>query len=116
WYSFFSAMVLLFLWTCRLHPASSLFPYTTLFRSWWIASFFRLFSVCFNHSCRRFAAQTRPFLLAPTRRPHHSDYPGQTGRQAASSEEHTSELQSRENLVCRLLLEKKNNQLHKYIY
>src|SRR5690606_39735436 len=34
-------------------------------------------------------------------------------RLAARSEEHTSELQSRENLVCRLLLEKKNNMLHR---
>src|SRR5690606_40849246 len=32
----------------------------------------------------------------------------------ARSEEHTSELQSRENLVCRLLLEKKNNKILKY--
>src|SRR5690606_40768532 len=34
------------------------------------------------------------------------------GRSASRSEEHTSELQSRENLVCRLLLEKKNTRLH----
>src|SRR5436309_7365433 len=59
-------------------PSSTLFPYTTLFRS------------------RR---PGRPELLQ-LRLP---DGPGRYPR----SEEHTSELQSRENLVCRLLLEKK---------
>src|SRR5690606_40975065 len=38
------------------------------------------------------------------------DYYYEAARQALRSEEHTSELQSRENLVCRLLLEKKNKQ------
>src|SRR5690606_41837326 len=38
----------------------------------------------------------------------HVKQQGQRGRLAERSEEHTSELQSRENLVCRLLLEKKN--------
>src|SRR5690606_41185772 len=39
---------------------------------------------------------------------------GVTSVSPARSEEHTSELQSRENLVCRLLLEKKNSTLHPY--
>src|SRR5260370_28989879 len=62
----------------RRPPRSTLFPYTTLFRSFgsaWVA----------RESCC--------FAL--------------TGRSAMRSEEHTSELQSHLNLVCRLLLEKK---------
>src|SRR2546430_13618394 len=38
--------------------------------------------------------------------------PGAEGRSHRRSEEHTSELQSQSNLVCRLLLEKKNDDLH----
>src|SRR5690606_41407432 len=46
----------------------------------------------------------------PGPRPEHRATPGSFERAtSARSEEHTSELQSRENLVCRLLLEKKNN-------
>src|SRR5207302_10061583 len=71
---------------CRLRrpPRSTLFPYTTLFRS--------------AGTCRQ------PRRPAPGRSPHR-------GRPTARrSEEHTSELQSRENLVCRLLPEKKKGQ------
>src|SRR5690349_23751401 len=64
----------------RRPPRSTLFPYTTLFRS---------------HRERPPHEQVR--------RPHGS---GREGR----SEEHTSELQSRRDLVCRLLLEKKNDE------
>src|SRR6266511_2261821 len=62
----------------RRPPRSTLFPYTTLFRS------------CSRRLCVR--ARRSPRGFHPCR---------------ARSEEHTSELQSRENLVCRLLLEKK---------
>src|SRR5215469_17416541 len=68
----------------RRPPRSTLFPYTTLFRS------------------RRGwpAPRTRPRSgCAPTR-----------------SEEHTSELQSRRDLVCRLLLEKKKKQPNRHLY
>src|SRR5256885_12826779 len=65
----------------RRPPRSTLFPYTTLFRS------------------RRAAAGDR-HLPRPRRR--------RRRRAEQRSEEHTSELQSRCNLVCRLLLEKKN--------
>src|SRR5215208_8185415 len=61
----------------RRPPRSTLFPYTTLFRS---------------------CARTGAWWSAP--RP-------STSRSGARSEEHTSELQSRGHLVCRLLLEKK---------
>src|SRR5260370_10198809 len=78
----------------RRPPRSTLFPYTTLFRS---------------HR-RLSPAGTRPEEELPgvpcgrqeTGRPHGT--PGSSSR----SEEHTSELQSHLNLVCRLLLEKKN--------
>src|SRR5258708_19463413 len=65
----------------RRPPRSTLFPYTTLFRS------------LENHRRRR----------------HHARHVGHRGHQAACerSEEHTSELQSPDHLVCRLLLEKK---------
>src|SRR5258708_22657027 len=66
----------------RRPPRSTLFPYTTLFRS----------AACFSVHRRGNAV--------PGALPHH---------QAARSEEHTSELQSPDHLVCRLLLEKKNN-------
>src|SRR2546430_4628273 len=73
----------------RRPPRSTLFPYTTLFRSPRPAPAAR----CGRAHCR---ARRIPPL------PAHS--PG-----AARSEEHTSELQSQSNLVCRLLLEKKKN-------
>src|SRR5207237_7167415 len=65
----------------RRPPRSTLFPYTTLFRSRWS---------CGVRACRLPRAGTRP------------------ARSVRRSEEHTSELQSHLNLVCRLLLEKKN--------
>src|SRR5436309_8765706 len=74
----------------RRPPRSTLFPYTTLFRS---------------------AVPVGATWLGGARR--RSPAPGERrprGRRARGrSEEHTSELQSRENLVCRLLLEKKKN-------
>src|SRR3712207_8152800 len=79
-HSFFFLMI-------RRPPRSTLFPYTTLFRS----------------------DSDRP--PAGDRRQEEGERPAPRGRQAAGaaprSEEHTSELQSRQYLVCRLLLEKK---------
>src|SRR3989442_7710847 len=63
----------------RRPPRSTLFPYTTLFRS------------CF---------ETRRYRAYRVKR---------GSREPPRSEEHTSELQSRPHLVCRLLLEKKNS-------
>src|SRR2546427_3602301 len=74
----------------RRPPRSTLFPYTTLFRSRFAR--FRLgrrVDVALDHPAGR-GAPLQPMAL------HH-----------ARSEEHTSELQSQSNLVCRLLLEKK---------
>src|SRR2546422_4187062 len=70
----------------RRPPRSTLFPYTTLFRSNDTAS--------------------TPRTPLPTRTPPRARESGET---APRSEEHTSELQSRLHLVCRLLLEKKKN-------
>src|SRR3712207_7382270 len=84
----------------RRPPRSTLFPYTTLFRS----------SV---RPLRRRRARLRGAehaLLGPVRVRHPRPGPGvrrADGR--GRSEEHTSELQSRQYLVCRLLLEKKTN-------
>src|SRR5258707_11894801 len=73
----------------RRPPRSTLFPYTTLFRS----------------RPRRSKSRIRRCLHRPT--PRTSTPAGRGFRSASRSEEHTSELQSRQYLVCRLLLEKK---------
>src|SRR5438445_7712889 len=79
-----------FFFMIRRPPRSTLFPYTTLFRSAAPAS-----------ECR-----CRP--LPSARR---SSFPTPDCRSALRSEEHTSELQSRQYLVCRLLLEKKKQKI-----
>src|SRR5690606_41668456 len=76
----------------RRPPRSTLFPYTTLFRS-------RTWS-----SWARWATTFSALNCAPPWSTTASTSPGCA---QSRSEEHTSELQSRENLVCRLLLEKK---------
>src|SRR3712207_7936975 len=78
----------------RRPPRSTLFPYTTLFRS------FR--SVLLRHRARLCARDA----LRPLRRRRGGSR--EQIRARDRSEEHTSELQSRQYLVCRLLLEKKN--------
>src|SRR2546430_5782363 len=74
----------------RRPPRSTLFPYTTLFRSRWCS---------------------RTVHARPCGRPAHRRLRNEARRSARQrrSEEHTSELQSQSNLVCRLLLEKKKN-------
>src|SRR5216683_7165294 len=76
----------IFLLMIRRPPRSTLFPYTTLFRSGW----------------RSWPRRSKGF---PKRRS--SSRTGSSLRGSTRSEEHTSELQSRSDLVCRLLLEKK---------
>src|SRR5690606_42087657 len=99
----------------RPPPSSTLFPYTTLFRSRW--------SFPTGAPVRRaFAPAWTATGVEPARIRFRPAAPEpaccRRGRAAsgrvARSEEHTSELQSRENLVCRLLLEKKK--LNKQIY
>src|SRR2546430_3795408 len=73
----------------RRPPRSTLFPYTTLFRSCCgVGGHMSSFGVNSDRAC----ARTRSSVVGLRR-----------------SEEHTSELQSQSNLVCRLLLEKKKN-------
>src|SRR2546430_13596597 len=82
----------------RRPPRSTLFPYTTLFRSGVRAG---------SRYRRGPAARDRP---GPAQRDlRRADHPaeGPAVPAAGRSEEHTSELQSQSNLVCRLLLEKK---------
>src|SRR2546423_3324728 len=86
----------------RRPPRSTLFPYTTLFRSPrapWLLEQPRLPVV---RSPRRLRTATRRLPFASP-----SEGDEATGRRATRSEEHTSELQSLAYLVCRLLLEKK---------
>src|SRR3712207_8859552 len=84
----------------RRPPRSTLFPYTTLFRSG-----------RHHHQAERPAVAEPPAELGhvvevhPVDAADHGDH-GEDGR-VGRSEEHTSELQSRQYLVCRLLLEKK---------
>src|SRR5260370_41178401 len=81
------AVFFFFFLMIRRPPRSTLFPYTTLFRSWGSRCApmgWRLLSAA-KIACTRFTTGTR-------------------------SEEHTSELQSHLNLVCRLLLEKKKKE------
>src|SRR2546430_8518948 len=79
----------------RRPPRSTLFPYTTLFRSG-----FDLRRVLARHRAGRRALPSLD--SCPAR-------PGPDPGGGVRSEEHTSELQSQSNLVCRLLLEKKKN-------
>src|SRR2546426_8588665 len=74
----------------RRPPRSTLFPYTTLFRSQRLV----------EHAAERLAARECHAVHEALRL---------AGHVVERSEEHTSELQSPCNLVCRLLLEKKNS-------
>src|SRR3712207_7955375 len=87
----------------RRPPRSTLFPYTTLFRSDLLAILRARSgrSTMATNWDRRFFESTRGRIVTLLRRS------GSTVEELARSEEHTSELQSRQYLVCRLLLEKK---------
>src|SRR5437660_9201940 len=94
----------------RRPPGSTLFPYTTLFRSRRIAS-------AWSRRTRTAASHDveSPPGARRDRRPGGGSVPRVDPAASAHhrrSEEHTSELQSRGHLVCRLLLEKKNKQSH----
>src|SRR2546430_12181103 len=81
----------------RRPPRSTLFPYTTLFRS--VAVAFR----------GVFDAQLFDYVNGAVR-----VFSTSNGAPVVRSEEHTSELQSQSNLVCRLLLEKKKKHITTY--
>src|SRR5258708_22634656 len=89
----------------RRPPRSTLFPYTTLFRSEFLAPQ-GVKSLKRTHEIRSTAIRRRnAWLLRLSRRPPFLGRPPR--RFLERSEEHTSELQSPDHLVCRLLLEKK---------
>src|SRR3712207_9546882 len=85
----------------RRPPRSTLFPYTTLFRSPHLPDEWR-----HGTPAERCAHETT--LGQSLQRPGRSRRAGRDNRRGGRSEEHTSELQSCQYLVCRLLLEKKN--------
>src|SRR3712207_8029715 len=102
-YSFFFLMI-------RRPPRSTLFPYTTLFRSSYPAeerAFARMQEA--TRAIRNARAESN---IEPGRRIA-AIVAGPYGADFDRSEEHTSELQSRQYLVCRLLLEKKKNRHHR---
>src|SRR2546430_7570176 len=84
----------------RRPPRSTLFPYTTLFRSLLEAIARRLMSGTLTIQTLLDISSVKLW-----------SFRGKYFEDFIRSEEHTSELQSQSNLVCRLLLEKKNNQV-----
>src|SRR5256885_11275028 len=88
----------------RRPPRSTLFPYTTLFRS----GFEKAGTVVHGHWNYDLRSQSLPNSSGDVMTFRFSKADGKVDTQNRS-EEHTSELQSPCNLVCRLLLEKKNN-------
>src|SRR5256884_7330486 len=95
---FHSSFIFFFL-MIRRPPRSTLFPYTTLFRS-------------LGFLTRRLCRDAKIIVEELAPRAHRESVAGWLQMQNRS-EEHTSELQSRLHLVCRLLLEKKTNKRFK---
>src|SRR5260370_16528071 len=86
----------------RRPPRSTLFPYTTLFRSWeYIGE-----DVAIHKDKQSSDSKVGKCILCSLATPSHPSSP------KSRSEEHTSELQSHLNIVCRLLLEKKKKSPH----
>src|SRR2546430_11207500 len=105
----------------RRPPRSTLFPYTTLFRSQ--GTHDRQITDDVPVAVAQVAQQAKETAIAAAKL-HHQSQPRQVKVRGLEqscqvipvlyqqrSEEHTSELQSQSNLVCRLLLEKKKNQI-----
>src|SRR5438132_6041774 len=80
----------------RRPPISTLFPYTTLFRSNWSGT-----------------EQKRPFTISGDQLRYTAAAASGGGSATVRSEEHTSELQSHSDIVCRLLLEKKKRTIRR---
>src|SRR5690606_41078190 len=95
--------------TIRRHPTHTLFPYTTLFRSDTAASMLTALHAAKQELAAELEANLKQLkaVLEETQRMQKQMEAVLKEARAERSEEHTSELQSRENLVCRLLLEKK---------
>src|SRR5438034_9287172 len=100
-YSFYLLFSFFFFSLIRRPPRSTLFPYTTLFRS-----------ICIMRSGSLYGSGRHSIALAILNIAVFAPMPSVNARcatavNAGRSEEHTSELQSHSDLVCRLLLEKK---------
>src|SRR3712207_8688245 len=97
----------------RRPPRSTLFPYTTLFRSQRCLDLVRqLLGMCnlFGYGeIQEGGRRSISTLMSAFQHIDDRKFVGVTITSKERSEEHTSELQSRQYLVCRLLLEKKNN-------
>src|SRR3712207_8005231 len=92
----------------RRPPRSTLFPYTTLFRSRGKVNAALAFM---RQSAQHRGDRSRPMRWAARGPTYGVESGGSVAKtQSKRSEEHTSELQSRQYLVCRLLLEKKKKQ------
>src|SRR3712207_8954000 len=91
----------------RRPPRSTLFPYTTLFRSGWADAIGPRSLVVIDEAGMADTLSLDAVVEFVIRRGGSVRLVGDD--QQLRSEEHTSELQSRQYLVCRLLLEKKNN-------
>src|SRR2546427_2228631 len=96
-----SSVIFFFFLMIRRPPRSTLFPYTTLFRSW--------SGDVFTRSLRNWsrAGKAGEVVLFVDTFSNYFEPENARAALAVRSEEHTSELQSQSNLVCRLLLEKK---------
>src|SRR3712207_7545606 len=89
----------------RRPPRSTLFPYTTLFRSWHTQGSGKSLTMVWLAKWLREQQRARVVLITDRT---------ELDEQIERSEEHTSELQSRQYLVCRLLLEKKQRPSMQY--
>src|SRR5207244_13540097 len=100
----------LFSCSARRTPRPTPFPYTTLFRSRALRDTAGLLRQTFRESdlVARIGGDEYAVLVRHAK----SETAGVLGDRRSRSEEHTSELQSPDHLVCRLLLEKKNTRRH----
>src|SRR3712207_7465644 len=101
-------MVAFFFLMIRRPPRSTLFPYTTLFRS-------SLSSSSSSTIASKYAGKS-PHRTGRSRSRTPMSRPSRSQPFQNRSEEHTSELQSRQYLVCRLLLEKKKDNSNAYTH
>src|SRR3712207_7127104 len=95
----------------RRPPRSTLFPYTTLFRS--VNP--RREPRAGGHGATGRSVKGRTIRISGVKSVAYPERAGVHRRERLRSEEHTSELQSRQYLVCRLLLEKKKKHIFIYV-
>src|SRR5256886_4080018 len=93
----------------RRPPRSTLFPYTTLFRSVNLTGFFHITQLAIGEMERRHCGHVVQITTSLIEHANSHVPSVLASLTKGRSEEHTSELQSQSNLVCRLLLEKKKN-------